>query len=268
MHQNLGASPKNRCSSKCRRLCGVRAGLDPRTHPPRAALCGPPRPGQLGKSTLWLHLHPQDDNHATTPQSQRGRSRGGPRDLSLVCGGAAEFLCHSSASHAARGPTPQVQAQPVGPKVSFGSSATPSTKGKPLQSHPGGRCPAAVWPAWAQDRHPGNGQSHTRRPPQSEWIPVRVPALIDPETWDRAQGQLARNRARAAQQYAASVSVASLVVCGRCGRRMVGTWSAQGGRYICALALSSVCAGGMHGRSLGATLLEACVWEHVKALLS
>ena len=47
-----------------------------------------------------------------------------------------------------------------------------------------------------KDRHPGNGQSRTRRP-QSEWIPVRVPALIDPETWDRAQGQLARNRERA-----------------------------------------------------------------------
>jgi site-specific DNA recombinase len=47
-----------------------------------------------------------------------------------------------------------------------------------------------------KDRHPGNGQSRTRRP-QTEWVPVRVPALIDPQTWDRAQGQLARNRERA-----------------------------------------------------------------------
>jgi site-specific DNA recombinase len=86
-----------------------------------------------------------------------------------------------------------------------------------------------------KDRHPGNGQGRTRRP-QTDWIPVRVPALIDPETWDRAQGQLARNRERAQRHNTQHpYLLRSLLVCGRCGRRMVGTWSAQGGRYICAL---------------------------------
>jgi site-specific DNA recombinase len=47
-----------------------------------------------------------------------------------------------------------------------------------------------------KDRHPGNGQGRTRRP-QTDWIPVRVPALIDPETWEQAQAQLVRNRERA-----------------------------------------------------------------------
>ena len=42
-------------------------------------------------------------------------------------------------------------------------------------------------------RPPGNSQGRTRRP-QTEWIPVRVPALIDPEAWERAQAQLIRNR--------------------------------------------------------------------------
>ena len=119
-----------------------------------------------------------------------------------------------------------------------------------------------------KERHPGNGQGRTRRP-LSEWIPVRVPVLIDPETWDRAQGQLARNRARAQRNNTQHpYLLRSLMVCGRCGRRMVGTWSAQGGRYLCALRYPRYAPGACTGRSLRATLLEASVWEHVKALLS
>ena len=118
------------------------------------------------------------------------------------------------------------------------------------------------------DRQPGNGQSRTRRP-QTEWVPVRVPALIDPETWDRAQGQLARNRERAQRNNTQHpYLLRSLLVCGRCGRRMVGSWSAQGGRYICALRYPRYAPGACTGRSLSATLIETSVWEHVKALLS
>jgi site-specific DNA recombinase len=81
-----------------------------------------------------------------------------------------------------------------------------------------------------KDRHPGNGQGRTRRP-QSEWIPVRVPALIAPETGERAQAPLVRNRERAQRHNTQPLDLLwSLLVCGRCGRRMVGTWSAQGGR--------------------------------------
>src|SRR5262247_3805990 len=119
-----------------------------------------------------------------------------------------------------------------------------------------------------KERHRGNGQGRTRRP-QSEWIPVRVPALIDPETWDRAQEQLARNRERAQRHNTQPpYLLRSLMVCGRCGRRMVGTWSAQGGRYICARRYPRYAPGACTGRSLSAILIEASVWEHVKALLS
>ena len=47
---------------------------------------------------------------------------------------------------------------------------------------------------------------------------------------------------------------------------MVGTWSAQGGRYICALRYPRYVPGACLGRSLSATVIEACVWEHVKVL--
>jgi site-specific DNA recombinase len=119
-----------------------------------------------------------------------------------------------------------------------------------------------------QDRHPGNGQGRMRRP-QTDWIPVRVPALIDPETWEQAQAQLVRNRERAQRHNTQHpYLLRSLLVCGRCGRRMVGTWSAQGGRYICALRYPRYVPGACTGRSLSATMIESCVWDHVKALLS
>ena len=119
-----------------------------------------------------------------------------------------------------------------------------------------------------KDRGPGNGQGRTRRP-QIEWIPIRVPALIDPETWDRAQSQLARKRERAQRNNPQHPSLLrSLVVCGRCGRRMVGTWSVQGGRYICARRYPRYAPGACTGRSLRATLIETSIWNHVKTLLS
>jgi site-specific DNA recombinase len=123
-------------------------------------------------------------------------------------------------------------------------------------------------PHGLRDRRPGNGQGRTRRP-QTEWIPVRVPALIAPETWERAQAQLARNRERAQRHNTQHpYLLRSLLVCGRCGRRMVGTWSAQGGRYICALRYPRYVPGACTSRSLSATTIERWVWDHVKALLS
>ena len=119
-----------------------------------------------------------------------------------------------------------------------------------------------------KDRHPGNGQGRTRRP-RHEWIPVRVPALIDPETWERAQVQLARNRERARRNNTHHhYLLRSLLVCGRCGQRMTGTWNQYGGRYICAARYPRYAPGACTGRSLSATKLEPWVWEHVKALLS
>ena len=48
---------------------------------------------------------------------------------------------------------------------------------------------------------------------------------------------------------------------------MGGTWSAQGGRYIWARDPRYL-PGACTGRSLRATVLEACVWAHGKARLS
>lgn len=49
-----------------------------------------------------------------------------------------------------------------------------------------------------KDRRPGNQRGRALRP-AAEWIPVTVPAIVDPETWEQAQTQLARNRERASR---------------------------------------------------------------------
>jgi site-specific DNA recombinase len=119
-----------------------------------------------------------------------------------------------------------------------------------------------------KDRVPGTIQGRTRRPP-SEWIAVPVPPILDPETWERAQGQLRQNQVRAQRHTTPHrYLLRSLLVCGRCGRRMVGSWSAPGGRYICALRYPRHGPGACSGRSLSAPTIEQTVWEHVQTLLS
>ena len=123
-------------------------------------------------------------------------------------------------------------------------------------------------PRGRKDRVPGNCQGRTQRSP-SEWIAVTVPALIDPETWERAQGQLRQNLQRAQRNTTPRrYLLRSLLVCGRCGRRMVGSWSKQGGRYLCAIRYPRYAPGACTGRSLSAATIEQTVWEHVQALLA
>ena len=118
------------------------------------------------------------------------------------------------------------------------------------------------------DRVPGNTQGRTRRPP-SEWIAVPVPAIIDPEAWERVQRQLRQNQERAPRHTTPHrYLLRSLLVCGHCGRRMVGSWSALGGRYICALRYPRHVPGACPGRSLSAPAIEQRVWEQVQTLLA
>jgi site-specific DNA recombinase len=119
-----------------------------------------------------------------------------------------------------------------------------------------------------KDQRPGNGRTRVRRP-QEEWIPIRVPALLDPETWELAQVQLQRNRQRARRNNTQhAYLLRSLLVCGRCGRRLVGAWTTKGGRYGCAARSPRYAPGACDGRSVLAQSVEAVVWDHVTALLA
>ena len=119
-----------------------------------------------------------------------------------------------------------------------------------------------------KDQRPGNHRTRVQRP-QEEWIAVRVPVLIDSETWELAQVQLQRNRQRARRNNTKhAYLLRSLLVCGCCGRRLIGSWAAQGGRYGCAARYPRYAPGACDGRSVMAQSVEAVVWNHVKALLA
>jgi site-specific DNA recombinase len=98
-------------------------------------------------------------------------------------------------------------------------------------------------------------------------MPGRVPVLIAPETWELAQVQLQRHRQRATRHTTKQAYLwRRLLVYGRGERRLLGSWTAQGGRYGCAARYPRYAPGACDGRSIMAQSVEAVVWDHVKAL--
>ena len=98
------------------------------------------------------------------------------------------------------------------------------------------------------------GRSHTFRPVE-EWIPVPVPAIIDADLWHLAQEQLARNRERATRNNTRHrYLLRALLICGRCGRRMIGATDGAAGPLRLLGPLPAPCPGRLrrpkhHGRA-------------------
>jgi len=119
-----------------------------------------------------------------------------------------------------------------------------------------------------KDCRPGNGRGRAERP-REEWIPVAVPPLIAAATWEAAPAQLVRNREHATRNNTKhDYLLRGLVVCGRCGRRMIGTWSASGGRYVCGARYPRHAPHCCDGRSVAATKLDEWVWDYIRELLA
>jgi site-specific DNA recombinase len=106
--------------------------------------------------------------------------------------------------------------------------------------------------------------------PQEEWIPIKVPAIVDEATWDAAQRQLRRNaefsrRNNKRHKYLLS----GLIVCPRCGSKYLGGCEHGRRRYRCRATdptLSSTgkkCTPG----SVSADLIEKVVWEAIRETL-
>jgi site-specific DNA recombinase len=113
--------------------------------------------------------------------------------------------------------------------------------------------------------------------PREQWIAIPVPALIDQETWDRAQAQLARNAALSFRNNKKhSYLLRCLLTCGSCGLTMFGRcYGVTAGQperryYRCAgkdcieTARPAACP----SRSVKAEAIEAAVWGHVAGLLA
>ncbi|MFL5335361.1 MAG: recombinase family protein, partial [Geminicoccaceae bacterium] len=129
-----------------------------------------------------------------------------------------------------------------------------------------------------RDRGPRCHEASCRQlKPREQWIAIPVPALVDANTWDRAQAQLARNATlsfRNNRKY--SYLLRCLLTCRVCGRAIFGhTYRATAkqperryyecsGRDCTIAARPTPCP----SRKVRAEEIEAAVWEHVAGLLS
>ena len=129
-----------------------------------------------------------------------------------------------------------------------------------------------------RDRGPRSHEASCRQPkPRELWIAISVPALVEADTWDRAQTQLARNAAlsfRNNTKY--NYLLRCLLTCRTCGLAMFGrtykaTASQPERRYYqchgkdCILtARPARCP----SRNVKAAEIEAAVWDHVAGLLA
>ncbi len=76
-----------------------------------------------------------------------------------------------------------------------------------------------------------SGVGCRRLRPKDQWIPIAVPALIDQDTWDRAQAQLARNATLSFRNNSKhDYLLRCLLTCGACGLSMHGMTRPAGKR--------------------------------------
>ncbi|MDP9364306.1 MAG: recombinase family protein [Chloroflexota bacterium] len=106
-------------------------------------------------------------------------------------------------------------------------------------------------------------------------VPRPAPALVDPETWDRAQGALLRARALSSKSAKRHYALRGLVTCAGCGGAYVGAPKPSGGRTIRYYKCGSGRGPRSAGRPLGpcdgklvqADWLEEAVWNECRAFI-
>ena len=120
-----------------------------------------------------------------------------------------------------------------------------------------------------------SGKGSRRLRPREQWIAIPVPPLVDQETWDRAQAQLARNAALSFRNNRKhDYLLRCLLTCGECGLAMHGVTrkAAMGvssgitgapARTASSTARSTPCP----RAQVKADDLERTVWDHVRGLL-
>jgi len=81
-----------------------------------------------------------------------------------------------------------------------------------------------------------NKRVKTRRP-ESEWIEIPVPAIVDTDLWRAAQQQLKDNKSQAKRNLKHEQLLNGLVFCGKCGRKMTIAYAGQStdpkSYYVC-----------------------------------
>ena len=134
-----------------------------------------------------------------------------------------------------------------------------------------------VVPRKPRSTGPRAGTPTCRQPrPREEWIPIRVPAIIDESTYQDSQSQLARNSALSFRNNTRNdYLLRCLLTCRTCGLAMFGITTHDGSKrrehryYKChgkdTVARDRACR--CTQTPAKADELDAAVWGHVKALL-
>jgi site-specific DNA recombinase len=127
-------------------------------------------------------------------------------------------------------------------------------------------------------RGPRTAEASCRQPkPQDEWIPIPVPAIIDPATFERAEEQLARNAALSFRHNIKySYLLRGLLTCHTCGLAMFGrvykaTATRPERRYYTCHGKDCILSAREERcpqRPAKADALEAAIWDHVVQLLA
>ncbi len=119
-----------------------------------------------------------------------------------------------------------------------------------------------VWNRWAW-----SGRTRRQRP-ESEWIPITVPAIVQPWQVERAQAQLQRNKALwSGRPTPRFYLLRGLLICGACGRPWHGSVSHGRRRYRCASRDRAFYAESCESPSWKAERLETIIWETVTGIL-
>jgi len=129
-----------------------------------------------------------------------------------------------------------------------------------------------LWDAIGQPRRRGRGRlqapRYRLRPPE-EWIAMAVPAIVEPELWQRAQEQLRVNKRFAPRNNRQHrYPLRGLLVCGVCGRTLIGRTARGKQSYACRH-------GGKHRPpdvpahrcTIAADEIEPVVWQALADLL-
>jgi site-specific DNA recombinase len=80
-----------------------------------------------------------------------------------------------------------------------------------------------TWHYGKTRRYKVNGRTVQRRIPESEWIAVQVPAIVDEKTWEAAQDRLKTNKQMSRRNARRQYLLRGMVFC-PCGRRRVGCY--------------------------------------------
>lgn len=100
---------------------------------------------------------------------------------------------------------------------------------------------------------------------RSEWIPVNVPAILDKETWEKAQNQLQINKSRSTRNTKRDYLLQHLLYCSRCKRPISVYYSGTGRKeyYWCNSHREPFHGQGCGARMIKVDIVEDFVWEHV-----